>query len=65
MFCALAVARHLQDITGVSIKKLVRTLKPLRDVTVDIAGTELVATAPLGEDAASILEAITSAETTH
>ncbi len=29
VFAALAVARHLQDATGITIKKLVRTLRPL------------------------------------
>jgi hypothetical protein len=28
VFAALAVARHLQDTTGVTIKKLVQTLRP-------------------------------------
>jgi Transposase DDE domain len=42
VFAALAVARHLQDTTGVTIKKLVRTLRPLHTVTIDIAGHELI-----------------------
>jgi hypothetical protein len=28
VFAALAVARHLQDTTGVTVKKLLRTLNP-------------------------------------
>ena len=43
MFAALALARHLQDATGITIKKLVRTLRPLHTVTIDIAGHELTA----------------------
>jgi transposase len=38
VFAALAVSRHLQDLTGVSIKKLVRTLRPLQTVTIDVGG---------------------------
>lgn len=58
VFTALAVSRHLQEITGVSIRKLVRTLRPLRDVTVNIGGNEITATTPPGPDAADILNAI-------
>jgi len=43
VFAALALARHLQDATGITIKKLVRTLRPLHTVTIDIAGHELTA----------------------
>jgi hypothetical protein len=31
VFAALAIARYLQDATGLSIKKIVRTLRPLRE----------------------------------
>jgi len=40
---ALAVARHLQNQTGMSIKKIVRTLRPLQQITVRIAGHEHLA----------------------
>jgi len=64
-FTALAVARHLQEVTGVSIRKLARTLWPLRDITIHIAGNEIVATTPPGPDAAAILDAITQPRDTH
>ena len=35
-FAALAVARYLQDTTGVTSKKLVQTLPPLRSVVIAI-----------------------------
>ena len=38
MFTALALARHLQDQTGMSLKKIITTLKPLQHQTVTIAG---------------------------
>lgn len=38
VFAALAIARHLQEVTDVSIKKLVATLRPLRHITINIAG---------------------------
>ena len=53
---ALAVARFLQDATGMSIKKVVRTLRPLQQITVRIAGHDHLAEDPLTESATSILE---------
>jgi hypothetical protein len=43
VFAALAIARYLQDATGLSIKKIVQTLRPLRDVTITIAGQTITA----------------------
>lgn len=65
VFTALAVARHLQEASGVSIRKLVRTLRPLRDVTIRIGEHEITATTPAAGDAADILDAITSATRGH
>lgn len=55
VFAALAVARHLQNQTGLSIKKIVRTLRPLQQITVRITGHEHVAADPLTPAAQSIL----------
>jgi len=57
VFTALAISRHLQDTTGVSIRKIIRALRPLRDVTISIAGNEITATTPPGPDAHAILTA--------
>jgi hypothetical protein len=64
VFCALAVARHLQETTGISIKKLVQTLKPLRTVTIDVNGHELTAAPTIDADARKILDQI-SAQAGH
>ena len=56
MFAALAVARHLQDATGITIKKLVRTLRPLRTVTIAIGGHTLTAEPQIHADARDILD---------
>jgi transposase len=56
VFAALAVARYLQNATGLSIKKIVRTLRPLQQITVRIAGHEHLAEDPLTDTARSILE---------
>lgn len=49
---ALAVARYLQDTTGMSLKKLVQALRPLQQVTVNIGGHEHLASDPLTDTAA-------------
>jgi hypothetical protein len=58
VFAALAVARHLQDATGLSIRKIVQTLRPLQQITVRIAGHEHLAHDPLTPEAEAILQAL-------
>ena len=58
MFAALAVARYLQDATGMSIKKIVNTLRPLQQIQVRIAGHEHLAQDPLTPAAETILDAL-------
>jgi len=58
VFAALAMARYLQDATGMSIKKIVRGLRPLQQVTIRIAGHEHLAADPLTPAAESILDAL-------
>lgn len=41
-FTALAINWWLYAKTGVTLKKLVQTLRPLRDVTIDISGQEIL-----------------------
>jgi len=55
VFAALAVARELQAQTGVTLKKLVQPLRPLRTVTIDIDGHTITAKPHLTEDAEQIL----------
>ena len=55
VFAALAIARYLQNATGMSIKKIVHALRPLQQVTVRIAGHEHLAQDPLTPAAESIL----------
>ena len=58
VLAALAVARYLQNATGLSIKKIVHTLQPLQQVTVNIAGHDHIAEDPLTPTANSILDAL-------
>jgi hypothetical protein len=55
VFAALAVARHLQDATGVTIRKLVQTLRPLRSVVIAIGDQTIPADPTPGPDARAIL----------
>ena len=55
VFAALAISRHLHAATGVSIRRIVRALRPLRDVTISIDGHELTAPTPPTGEAAQIL----------
>jgi hypothetical protein len=58
VFAALAVARYLQARTGVTIKRLVHTLRPLQDVTISIAGRQIVAQPRIDPDTAAILDKV-------
>lgn len=65
VFTALAVARHLQNQTGMSIKKIVRTLRPLQQITLTIAGHAHTAADPLTDNAREILTATDTRWPTH
>jgi len=56
VFAALAVGRHLQDATGVTLKKLVQTLRPLRSVVIAIGDQTLPADPQPDTDARAILD---------
>ena len=56
VFAALAISRHLQAPTGVSIKKTVRTLRPLRTVKIRLAGQTITATPIITAEARAILD---------
>lgn len=58
VFAALAVARWLQTTTGLSIKRLVRLLRPLREVTIQIAGQTITADPRIDADTAKFIEKI-------
>ena len=55
VFAALAVARHLTDTTGYSIKRIITTLRPIRDVMIRVRGQHVMAETPLDGDAADII----------
>ncbi len=62
VFAALAVARHLQDATGTSIKKIVQALRTARSATIEINGQRLTLDPDLTDAARDILKRL---ETDH
>lgn len=56
VFAALAVTRHVTDKSGYSIKRIVRTLRPVRDAVISLRGQQITATTPLEGEAADIVE---------
>ncbi|NDL60699.1 IS1634 family transposase [Phytoactinopolyspora sp. XMNu-373] len=58
VFAALALSRHLQERAGMSIKKIVQTLRPVRSAKVEINGEQLVLPPKLPDRAKELLEAI-------
>ncbi|WP_244192482.1 IS1634 family transposase [Dietzia lutea] len=60
VFAALAIARHLQNRTGMSIKKIVRILRRIHTVIIDVDGHELTVRTPLDDEAQAITSAISA-----
>lgn len=56
VFTALAVSRFMQEATGMSLKKIVTTLRPLREFVGEIDGHELVFPPELPPSAAKLIE---------
>lgn len=65
VMAALAIARDLQDTTTMSIKRIVRALRPLQQITLTIAGHEHAAADPLTDTARDILTATGTTWPTH
>ena len=60
VMAALAVARHLQETTGISVKRIIRALKPLQEITINLNGHHLTAADPLTPEAEEILTALST-----
>ena len=60
VMAALAVARHLQETTGISVKRIIRALKPLQDITINLNGHKITAQPQITPTAASILKSLQS-----
>jgi hypothetical protein len=60
VFAALAVSRDLQDRAGLSIKRLVQTLRVARSATIEINGQRMTLDPSLTESARAILDRLES-----
>ena len=58
VMAALALARHLQEATGISIARIARELRGLQEVTINLNGHHLTAADPLTPEAEEILTAL-------
>lgn len=59
VFAALAITHYLTTATGVSIKKIVQTLRTVRSATVEFSGEQLTLEPKIPEEAQELLDAIT------
>ena len=55
VFAALAIGKLIENRTGISIKRFVNTLRPIRSGTVTINGIEYLAEADIPSDVKSLL----------
>ena len=58
VMAALAVTRYLQEATGISIKRVIHTLKPLQDVTINLNGHQITTQPQFTQTAAGILKSL-------
>ncbi len=65
VFTALAVSRETQNRTGLSLRRILRTLKPLRSATVEINGVTTTIPPALDPDEKAILTALQAPTPRH
>lgn len=55
VFCAIAISRHVQEVTGVSVKKFVQQLARVQDGVVLVDGVEHVVPAAIPGEVRELL----------
>lgn len=65
VFTALAVARHIEARTGISIKKFVRTLEPVRTGVVSVGSDTFELKPEIPNAASSLLKRLSSGKSMH
>jgi hypothetical protein len=65
VFTALALSREVQTRTGLSLRRFLRTLKPLRSATIDINGITATFQSALAPEAEAILNALAAPNSRH
>ena len=64
VFAALAISHHLTTATGQSLKRIIRTLRPLRSAIITIEGHEFTADPTITADARALLDRLPPITTT-
>ncbi len=65
VFTALAVAREIQNRTGLTIRNVVRQLRPLRSATIAINGTQQTFPPAVPADKQALLDALRQPAAKH
>ena len=65
VFTALAVARTVQDRTGLAIRNVIRQLRPLRSATIAINGTTATFPPQISPDRQAIIDALVTGKPRH
>ena len=65
VFTALAVSREVQNRTGLSLRRVLRTLKPLRSAVVEINGTAMTLSPGLSPDEEELINALVDPTPRH
>jgi len=65
VLAALAVAKWIEAVTGLSIRRFLHTLRPIRQVTMQVEGQEIRGEIPLSSAARGIIAAIREAAGPH
>jgi hypothetical protein len=65
VFAALAVSRWIEDTTGWSVKKFIKTVRRYRTIHIQAGAHVITAADPLPDDIRRILEAIKTRAATH
>lgn len=60
VFAALAIGRHLQEVTGISVKKIVQNLRAARSATIEINGQRLTLDPELTDTTRNLLSQLES-----
>jgi hypothetical protein len=65
VFTALAVARTVQDRTGMAVRNVIRQLRPLRSATITINGTTATLPPQIDTDRQAIIDALAGSRVRH
>ena len=65
VFTALAISREIQNRTGLSIRRVLRTLKPLRSATLEINGITTTIPPALSPDEQAVIDALQTPAARH